>query len=82
MKNIVTVDREFYQLLGLEIRKARQERRITLKELANLTGFSRPLLDRWELGVSRVKKEQYEVLCRALNISPKITVHVSLEVFL
>ena len=82
MQSIVTVDSEFYQLLGLEIRKARQERRITLKELSSLTGFSRPLLDRWELGISKIKKQQYEVLCKALNINPKINIHVSIEVFL
>ena len=56
MQYIKTVDCKFYEMLGLEIRKIRQYRRLTLKQLSVKTGFSLPQLDRWELGVSKIRQ--------------------------
>lgn len=78
MQLIKTVDSKFYRELGNEIRNIRQDRRLTLMELSRLTGYSRPLIDRWELGISKIKPNQLESLCNALNITNNMHVEVKL----
>ena len=78
MQTIKTVDYGFYQELGRQIRHIREERRMTLSEVSKLTGYSRPLIDRWELGLSKIKMRQLENLCEALQVTNNLFVSVKL----
>lgn len=78
MQTIRTIDNLYYREIGKQIRKVREHRNMTLKELSQATGYSRPLIDHWELGLSKIKPKQYENICKALNISTSIKVEVTL----
>ena len=56
MQTLRTVDELFYRELGKELRELRFNRGLTLKELSNLTGYSRAMIDHWELGFNKIKK--------------------------
>lgn len=73
------MDKVFYQALGLEIRKARQEKNITLYKIARLTGISKSTVDRWELGESRISVSNYKKLCKILNIDSKIQLNITVD---
>ena len=51
---------------------------MTLKDVSRLTGYSRPMIDRWELGVSKMKKSQLERLCDVLQVTNNLSVDVRL----
>ena len=78
MQTIKTIDKLFYHNLGLKLRCIRQHRELTLRELSKKTGFSRTLIDHWELGISKIKDSQLEVLCKALDVTNNITVDVKI----
>ncbi len=78
MQTIKTVDKAFYRELGKEIRQIREHRNMTLKELSQQTGYSRPLIDHWELGISKIKDKQLEKICEALDITNNLKVEVKL----
>ena len=75
---ITSVDYRFYRELGKQIRHIREERRLTLKDVAKMTGYSRPMIDRWELGVSKMKISQLERLCDVLQVTNNLSVEVKL----
>ena len=78
MQTIKTVDSLFYRELGKKLRKIREHRGMTLKEVSQQTGYSRPLIDHWELGVNKIKPKQLERLCEALNITNNLSIDVKL----
>ncbi len=78
MQQIKTIDKQFYREFGKQIRKIREHRGITLKELSQETGLSRPLLDHYELGCSKIKPSNWEKISSALNISSSIKIDVTL----
>lgn len=78
MQEIRTVDRLFYRQLGNEIRRIRNHRDITLKELSQETGYSKELIDHWELGKNKMKPNQLENLCKALNVTNNLKIEVKL----
>ena len=78
MQSIRTIDSNFYRELGNQIRAIRQHREMTLWELAKETGFSRSLIDHWELGLNKIKPKQFERLCEALQVSNNIHVEVKI----
>jgi len=80
MQIIKTIDSYFYKALGTQIRNIRQEKNITLTEVASKTGYSRPLIDRWELGLAKIKPCQFEILCDVLDVSKLIKVDVKIGI--
>lgn len=76
MQTIKTIDNIFYRELGKKIRKIREHHDMTLKELSQLTGYSRTLIDHWELGLNKIRPKQLENLCEALQIANILTVDV------
>lgn len=77
MQTIKTIDSAFYRMLGMRLREVREERQLTLKQVSKATGYSRPLIDNWELGLSKIKPKQYEKLCEALQVSTSLKVDVT-----
>lgn len=78
MQTIKTIDTLFYKELGKKLRIIREKRNMTLKELSQLTGYSRPLIDHWELGLNKIKPKQLEKLCEALDVANNLQVEVKL----
>ncbi len=78
MQTIKTIDTLFYKELGKKLRIIREKRNMTLKELSQLTGYSRPLIDHWELGLNKIKPKQLEKLCEALDVTNNLQVEVKL----
>ncbi len=76
MQSIQTIDNKFYRELGNQLRAIRQHREMTLTEVAKITGFSRSLIDHWELGFNKIKPRQFERLCEALQVSPNMKIDV------
>lgn len=76
---VKTIDSTFYDELGLLMRNERKQQKITLSELSKLTGISRVQLEYYELGYSRIKNENWELICKTLGINEKIKVEVTLE---
>lgn len=78
MQSIKTVDFVFYRELGDAIRKKRYEKGLTLRDVAKMTGYSRTIIDHWELGFNKIKPNQLEKLCEVLEITNLLTVEVKL----
>lgn len=78
MQTIKTIDKKFYQELGKQIRKIRVHRDMTQLELSLSTGYSRSLIDHWELGLNKMKPYQLEKICEALNVTNNLKVEVKL----
>ena len=78
MQEIKTVDWLFYRQLGENIRKIRNHRNMTLKELSQATGYSRGLIDHWELGKNKIKPKQLEKLWQSLDVTNNLNVEVKL----
>ncbi len=82
MQTIKTIDRLFYRELGTQLRNIRQHREMTLLELSQQTGYSRPLIDHWELGLNKIKPKQLERLCDALNVSSNLKIEIKVGLWL
>lgn len=78
MNNLKTIDYLFYRELGNEINRRRKERGLSLRDLSKQTGFSRTLIDNWELGIQRIKKEQFERLCEALQVTNNLKIDIKI----
>lgn len=76
MQTIKKIDRNFYRALGEQISKRRKQLDLTQKQLSKLTGYSRSLIDHWELGYSKISDIQLEKLCEALQISNNLEIKV------
>lgn len=81
MQKILTIDKLFYQELGKKLREIRHRREMTLQELSQATGYSRTLIDHWELGFNKIKPRQFERLCEALQISLNLKIDVKIGYF-
>ena len=78
MQTIKTVDNLFYRELGKYLRKIREFRCMTLKEVSQSTGYSRTLIDHWELGLNKIKPKQLENLCDVYQVSNNLSVSIKL----
>ena len=78
MQVIKTIDSYFYRELGIQLRNIRQEKRLTLNEISKKTGYSRPLIDRWELDITKIKPSQFEKICNVLSIPTMLKVDVQI----
>lgn len=67
--------------IGNRIRKYREDRKISQKQLAELIGVSNSRVSNWEQGINRPDADILAELCRALQVSPSelLDVHLSDE---
>jgi len=73
-------DTIYYKLLGQQIRRARQERKITIEALAEKVGMSTNHIGDIERGNKRPLTHTYNKLCEALNLdAQKVFNQVKLE---
>ncbi len=75
-----TVDSVFYKELGKYLHNAREQRGITLRDLSKRVGVSRVMLDNWELGLCRIKSEQFQLLCKTLNCPSEFLVSINFNI--
>ncbi len=76
-QEILTLDKKFYSELGKKISEIRHQRGYSLRYMSELTGLSRATIDYYELGLSKIKLSTYEKICKALGISPRIKLEIS-----
>lgn len=55
--------------IGERIRTIRTRRGLSCQELADMTGYSREMIDKWELGVRRLHADNLPPICAALYVS-------------
>ena len=67
MQKIKTIDASFYRVLGNKIRKAREKKNITQRELAKEIGISRTQLISYEYGYTKMKPSIFAKICVALE---------------
>nr|DAX05585.1 MAG TPA: Helix-turn-helix XRE-family like protein [Bacteriophage sp.] len=79
MQTLKKVDAKFWHELGLQLRKERKRQGLKIYEVAKKMGYSRSLVNHWELGYSKMNAKQYKAYCNVLNIMPKINVHVVID---
>jgi transcriptional regulator with XRE-family HTH domain len=65
--------------LSSRIRKFREERKITQKELGELIGVSGSRVGNWEQGSHRPNVELLAKICKALNVSPSAMLDIRLS---
>lgn len=64
--------------LGSRIRKFREARKLSQKELAQLIGVSNSRISNWEQGINRPDADIIVSLCKALTVSPSELLNVHL----
>lgn len=67
--------------IGNRIRKYREDRKLSQKQLAELIGVSNSRVSNWEQGINRPDADILAELCKALQVSPSelLDVHLSDE---
>ena len=65
--------------IGARIRKFREDRGYSQKELAELIGVSNSRISNWEQGVNRPDADILVDLCKTLNVSPSELLDVHLK---
>lgn len=73
------IDNLFYRKLGDKLDLQRKKLGYSYRYLAMLTGISRSQLDNYLSGKTRIKKDTYQIICEALQISPNISIEITLE---
>ena len=64
--------------IGNRIRKYREDRKLSQKELAELIGVSNSRVSNWEQGINRPDANILAEICRALQVSPSELLDVHL----
>ena len=64
---------------GARIRKIREDRGYSQKELAELIGVSNSRVSNWEQGINRPDADILVDLCKTLNVSPSELLDVHLK---
>lgn len=65
--------------IGTRIRKYREDRGLSQKELSQLIGVSNNRISNWEQGINRPDADIIADICRALNVSPSELLDVRLS---
>lgn len=73
-----TIDRMFYKKLGDLIKHERQKRGYSLRYVAELTGVSRTIIDKYELGTARINDARWKKLCEVLQMPEQIHIKIAL----
>lgn len=79
MQEIKTIDKQFYRILGMRLRIERENKRLTLNDVAKKTGFSKSIINHWELGYNKIKPRQYQMLSEVLDLSSQIKIDVRIK---
>lgn len=66
--------------IGARIRKYREDRGLSQKELAEKIGISNGRLSNWEQGINRPNADIIAVICKALDVSASELLDVRLSV--
>ena len=66
--------------IGVKIKKYREARRVSQKELAKRIGVSTARVSNWEAGINRPDVDMLAAICRALEISPSELLDVHLDI--
>lgn len=74
-----SLDSLFYKSLGNEISNIRRSKGISLKELSEELLCSQQMVDKYELGKSRISPMRFYKICNYLGINPEIEVTVKLK---
>lgn len=77
---IKTIDRQFYKQLGTQLQSIRKTKGLSLRDMQKRIGYSRTLIDRWELGKAKMKPEQYKILCNVLDVDSDLEIEIKLRV--
>ncbi len=64
--------------IGARIRKYREEKGLTQKQLADMISVSNARVSNWEQGINRPDADILADICRALNVSPSELLNVHL----
>ena len=72
------VDKYYYKELGYLIHEERLKKGYSLRYLSQQTGLSRTTLDDYELGKKRITMINWNLICNALGIKPKVVVNVAI----
>lgn len=69
--------------IGSRIRKYREAKKISQKELARLIGVSSSRVSNWEQGINRPDVDFLASICKALQVSPSelLDIHLSEDEF-
>ena len=65
--------------IGLRIKKYREAKNITQKQLAEILKVTSSRIANWEVGVNRPDVDLLADICRALNVSPSELLDVRLD---
>ena len=65
--------------IGSRIRKYRENKGLSQKDLADLIGVSNSRISNWEQGINRPNADIVADICKALNISPSELLDVQLS---
>lgn len=79
MQEIKTIDKQFYRILGMRLRIERENKRLTINDVAKKTGFSKSIINHWELGYNKIKPRQYQMLSEVLDLSSQIKIDVRIK---
>lgn len=74
------IDSIFYKKIGFELNEKRRKLGYSFRYLSKLTGVSQAQLDDYFNGKFRIKKDVYEVICKALEINPKIEIDLRIGI--
>lgn len=64
--------------IGARIRKYREEKGLSQKQLADMINVSNARVSNWEQGINRPDADILADICRALNVSPSELLNVHL----
>ena len=65
--------------IGKRIRKYREDRKLSQKDLPDMIGVSNSRISNWEKGINRPDADMLADLCRALKVSPSELLDVRLS---
>ncbi len=65
--------------IGARIKKHRENKHLTQKQLADMIGISSNRISNWEQGLNRPDADIIADICRALDVSPSVLLDVQLS---
>lgn len=74
-----TIDKQFYKLLGEKLTDARKNKGYKLRDVSKEIGKTVQAIDLYELGQSRISKDDFLKLCKLYELNGKIRIEITLE---
>lgn len=70
---MIYLDEDFNKIAGSVLKKHRENKKYSLADLAKKINYkvSRQTLSKYELSIIRLKRDVFEEICKALEISPQ-----------